>query len=99
MAKKNTAASRAGEEADARGFEELLVEAENLAEKMEEGGLTLDESIRSYEQGVENLRRCADLLRAAEEKVQLLLERNGAFRLEDLDAEADEEDGDDEDEY
>lgn len=96
MAKKNTAVS-GGETPEARGFEELLAEAEGLAEKMEEGGLTLDESIRSYEKGVENLRRCADLLRAAEEKVQVLLEKNGAFRLEDLDA--DEDGDDDEDDY
>ena len=92
MAKKNAADA-------APGFEELLAEAESLAEKMEEGGLSLDESIRAYEKGVENLRRCADLLRTAEEKVQVLLEKNGAFRLEDLDADSDddeeEEDGDD----
>jgi exodeoxyribonuclease VII small subunit len=97
MAKKT--ASDAGD-ATAPGFEELLAEAERLAETMEEGGLGLDESIRSYEKGVENLRRCADLLRAAEEKVQVLLEKNGAFRLEDLDApETDADDDGDEDGY
>lgn len=82
-------------------FEELLAEAETLAEKMEEGGLTLDESIKAYEKGVENLRRCADLLRGAEEKVKVLLEKNGAFRLEELDAEDDADAGydDGEDEY
>ncbi|MDR1745640.1 MAG: exodeoxyribonuclease VII small subunit [Planctomycetota bacterium] len=99
MAKKN--ANAAGEACapdapDAPGFEALLAEAESLAEKMEEGGLSLDESIRAYEKGVEDLRRCADLLRAAEEKVQTLLEKNGAFRLEELDADPDEDgDGDD----
>lgn len=76
-------------------FEELLAEAEMLAEKMEEGGLSLDESLRSYEKGVENLRRCAELLRAAEEKVKVLVEKNGAFRLEELDA-GDDEGGEDE---
>ncbi len=81
MAKKTANAN-----GDAPGFEELLAEAESLAEKMEEGGLTLDESIRSYEKGVEDLRRCAELLRSAEEKVRVLLEKNGAFRLEELDA-------------
>lgn len=71
------------------GFEELLAEAEGLAAKIEDGGLSLDESIRAYEKGALNLRRCADLLRAAEEKVQVLVERNGAFRLGELDAPAD----------
>jgi exodeoxyribonuclease VII small subunit len=82
MAKKTANENDAAEP----GFEELLAEAERLAEGMEDGGLGLDESIRSYEKGVENLRRCADLLRVAEEKVQVLLEKNGAFRLEELDA-------------
>lgn len=97
MAKKNTAV-----ETEAPAFEKLLAEAEDLAEKMDEGGLTLDESIRAYQRGVENLKRCSELLREAEDKVQVLLEKNGAFRLEDLDApEAtdDEEDDDGEDGY
>lgn len=82
------------------GFEDLLAEAETLAGKMEEGGLTLDESIRAYEKGVGNLRRCADLLRAAEDKVQVLLEKNGAFRLEELDRDdPDENDANEEDDY
>ena len=83
MARKTSDAGRES------AFEELLAEAEALAEKMEEGGLSLDESIRAYEKGVLNLRRCADLLRAAEEKVQVLLEKNGTLRLEELDAAAD----------
>lgn len=83
------------------GFEELLAEAEELAEKMEDGGLTLDESIRAYEKGVGNLRRCAGLLRDAEEKVKVLLEKDGGFSLRDLDSNpGDGSDGDDaEDEY
>lgn len=88
----------AGDDA-AASFEELLAEAEGLADKMEEGGLSLDESIRAYERGVGNLRRCAELLRGAEEKVKVLLEKDGGFRLEDLDAPDAEDDADDEDGY
>lgn len=66
-------------------FEDLLTEAESLAEKMEEGGLTLEDSIKAYEKGVENLKRCAELLRGAEEKVKTLIEKNGVFELQDLD--------------
>lgn len=92
MAKKNAASAEA---AGAKGFEELLAEAEALAEKMEDGGLSLDDSIRAYERGVGNLRLCAELLRAAEEKVKVLLEKDGAFALRDLDSgEDDMDDGD-----
>lgn len=80
-------AKKSKNEPETPGFEELLEEAETLAGKIEEGGLSLDESIGAYEKGVENLRRCADLLKAAEEKVQVLLEKNGSFRLEALDPE------------
>ncbi len=78
MAKKDTAP------ADEPGFEQLLAEAEDLAEKMEDGGLSLQDSLAAYEKGVANLRRCADMLRAAEDQVKILLEKNGSFRLEDL---------------
>ena len=74
-------------------FEELLAEAEGLAERMEEGGMPLEESMRAYEKGVDNLRRCAALLRGAEEKVKTLLEKNGTFRLEAQDIDADGDDG------
>lgn len=80
-----------------RGFEELLNEAERLAEELEEGGLPLDGSIRAYEKGIENLRHCAALLKEAEGRVKALLEKNGEFRLEDLEAEDGEVDGDGED--
>lgn len=76
MAKKN--------DAEEPSFEELLAEAESLAEKMEEGGLPLDESMAAYEKGVENLKRCAALLKKAEGKVKTLIEKNGAFSLEDF---------------
>ncbi len=87
MARKNE------EKRDEPGFEDLLAEAETLAGRMEEGGLSLDESLAAYEKGVLNLRLCAGLLREAEEKVKVLIERNGAFRLEDLDP----DDGDSDD--
>ncbi len=69
---------------EGRSFEELLAEAEMLAVKMEEGGLSLEDSIRAYEQGMANLRSSAELLKHAEEKVKILLEHNGLFRLEDF---------------
>lgn len=87
MARKTTGGDTGEQKA---GFEELLAEAEALAERMEEGGLTLDQSLAAYEKGVANLRLCAGLLREAEEKVKLLLEEDGAFRLADLDDDEDE---------
>lgn len=92
-----TMAKKPVEKGEAPGFEDLLAEAESLAEKMEEGGLSLDESLMAYEKGVANLRLCAGLLREAEEKVKVLLEKDGGFSLDDLDADDDADGDDDED--
>jgi exodeoxyribonuclease VII small subunit len=75
-------------------FEELLAEAEEAADALESGELGLEASLARFETGVANLRACARLLSQAEEKVKVLVEESEeAFRLEDLDAEAlDEED-------
>jgi Exonuclease VII small subunit len=92
MAKKSA-------EAETPSFEQLLAEAETLAERMEEGGLSLDDSLAAYARGVENLRLCAGLLKQAEEKVKLLVEEENSFRLEDLDKndDVDGDGGEDED--
>jgi exodeoxyribonuclease VII small subunit len=71
------------------GFEDLLEETEDLVEALEAGELSLDESLAGYEKGIRNLRACAKMLRAAEERVQVLVEETEeVFRLDDLDEEA-----------
>lgn len=87
-------AKQAGKD-ETPGFEELLHEAESLADRMEEGGLSLEQSLAAYERGVRNLRLCAGMLREAEEKVKVLIEKNGAFRLDDLDPDGEDADGGD----
>lgn len=72
------------------GFEELLEATEGIVDTLEGGGLGLEESLKLYEKGVENLRRCAKQLDTAEEKVKILVEKTkGAFALEDFAAEDD----------
>ena len=71
----------------AESFEELLAQTESLVEALEGGALSLDESLKTYEKGIENLRACARLIQQAEEKVKALIEKSaGVFALEDLDA-------------
>lgn len=73
-------------------FEELLGRTEEIVEELEGGEMSLDESLKKYEEGVANLRKCAALIASAEEKVKVLIEEaEGAFSLEDLDAEGEEE--------
>ena len=66
-------------------FETALAELEALVEKMEQGDLTLDESLKQFERGVELTRSCQQALQA-EQKVQILLEKGGEQTLEPLES-------------
>ena len=65
-------------------FEAALTELEALVEKMEQGDLTLDESLKQFERGVQLTRSCQQALQEAEQKVQVLLEKGGQQTLEPL---------------
>ena len=54
-------------------FEDLLGELETLVETMEKGELSLEESLRSFERGIELTRSCQQVLKDAEQKVQVLV--------------------------
>jgi len=69
-------------------FEEALEELERLVSSMEEGELSLEESMKTFEKGVKLTRECQAALKKAEQKVQILLNENGdteAFKIEDED--------------
>ena len=63
-------------------FETSLVELEQLVEQMEQGDISLEESLKSFERGVKLTRTCQKALQEAEQKVQILLEKNGQQTLE-----------------
>ncbi len=66
-------------------FETALAELETLVEKMEQGDLTLDESLKQFERGVQLTRSCQEALKEAEQKVQALLTKNGKETLQPFD--------------
>lgn len=63
-------------------FEDYLSELEQLVEQMEQGDLTLEESLKSFERGIKLTNTCQKALQDAEQKVQILLEKNGKKSLE-----------------
>ena len=63
-------------------FEDSLAELEELVEQMEQGDISLDESLKSFERGIKLTRTCQKSLQEAEQKVQILLEKNGQQTLE-----------------
>lgn len=62
----------ASEPSPVADFERSLDALEHLVEKMEQGDLSLDESLAAYEEGVGLYRRCQTALEAAEMRVRLL---------------------------
>ena len=56
------------------GFESLYRKLEETVSKLEEGGLTLNESLSLYEAGMQLASRCQELLQEAEQKVTRLQE-------------------------
>lgn len=68
----------ASKEATAEGpdFETALEELEALVERMEGGDLSLDESLAAFERGIHLTRRCQQALSEAEQRVQVLMEKD-----------------------
>jgi exodeoxyribonuclease VII small subunit len=54
-------------------FEQALEALEKLVERLEKGELTLEESMRLYEEGVRLSRLCHEKLEEAEGKIEMLL--------------------------
>ncbi|MCX7107860.1 MAG: exodeoxyribonuclease VII small subunit [Methylococcales bacterium] len=63
-------------------FEDSLAEIERLVSQLEQGDLSLEESLKSFERGVTLTRICQKALQEAEQKVQILIEKNGTQTLE-----------------
>lgn len=77
-------------------FDETLQELETLVESLEQGDLSLDESLAGFERGVRLARECRDALVSAEQRVQVLLENeDGSETLAPFAAESEDDPGDD----
>ena len=70
-------------------FEEQLTALESVVERLERGELTLDESVRLFEEGVKLSEACKKELETAEGRIQVLVERGRALVAVDLDVEED----------
>ena len=69
-------------------FEKALEELNTIVSKMEQGGLSLEESLAQFETGVALTRKCQKALEEAEQKVRILMEKNGESILQNYDAES-----------
>ncbi|MDG1582175.1 exodeoxyribonuclease VII small subunit [Pseudomonas sp. GOM6] len=70
----------------AADFETSLAELQTLVERLESGELSLEDSLGAFEQGIRLTRDCQAALAQAEQKVQILLERDGELEEAPFDA-------------
>lgn len=57
-------------------FEEALRKLENIVSRLEEGNISLEESLKLFEEGIRLSRFCTQRLEEAEKRVEILLKGN-----------------------
>lgn len=71
-------------------FEGALDEFEKLVASMEEGDLSLEDSLKKYERGMELSRICNGALEEAEQRVRVLSEKTGELEPSPINEDPDE---------
>ena len=67
-------------------FEEALKRLEKIVGELENGSLSLDESLEKYEEGIRLSKACSKKLEAARKKVEILLKaEDGSVELKPFD--------------
>ena len=70
-------------------FEEAMKRLETIVESLERGDLSLEESLKAFEEGMKLLHFCSKKLEEAEQKVSVLIKESGGkltqqpFEVED----------------
>jgi exodeoxyribonuclease VII small subunit len=67
-----------------RNFEDSLLELEDIVEKLENGQISLQESMEMFERGIKLAGICNQILQESEQRIEQLIERNGEVETCDL---------------
>lgn len=65
-----------------KNFEEKLEELEKIAMQIEDGNLSLEDSISKFEEGIKLSKECTKILDDAEKKINILLENEEGEMVE-----------------
>ncbi|MGM0499445.1 MAG: exodeoxyribonuclease VII small subunit [Bacillota bacterium] len=63
-------------------FESALEKLQKIVEELEKGGLSLDQTLAEFNQGMQLLKFCNQKLDKAEKKIELMLKENNEFTKE-----------------
>ncbi|MCV2403881.1 exodeoxyribonuclease VII small subunit [Marinomonas sp. C2222] len=69
-------------------FEENLTELDSIVTQLESNELSLEEALKAFEKGVKLSNECQSVLTKAEQKVQILLEKQDGEHLENFEPES-----------
>jgi exodeoxyribonuclease VII small subunit len=79
-------------EAQMPGFEDDLKKLETVVEQLERGDLTLDDSVKLFEQGMKLSNACKAELDKAEGRIQVLVHgKKGSMQVAEMEAEEEEQ--------
>jgi len=92
MAKKKSTKAKSDVQ-ELPSFEDSLESLHGVVEQLEDGQLSLSDSLTQYEQGVKHLKNCHAALTEAQQKIELLVkvDKDGNLVTQDFDASATEE--------
>lgn len=62
-----------------KSFEKSLAKLEEITEELESGNLSLEESLTMFDEGVKLAEFCNNKLNEAQQKINLLLKKDGKF--------------------
>ncbi|OGL39635.1 MAG: exodeoxyribonuclease VII small subunit [Candidatus Schekmanbacteria bacterium GWA2_38_11] len=62
-------------------FEVAFSELEKIVKKLEQGNLTLDESIKLFEEGIKLSKICSSKLEEAEKKIEILIKAENGTNI------------------
>lgn len=73
---------------DNKSFEEMMQNLEAIAKDLESGDLSLDDSVKKFEEGMKISKECSKILEDAEKKITILTrDSQGNLKEENFDAE------------
>lgn len=65
-------------------FEDLILKLEDITNKLESDKLSLDESVKLFEDGMKISKKCNEKLEDAEKRITILLKSDDGIKEEDF---------------
>lgn len=65
-------------------FEIAMKQLEEIANELEKGNLSLDESVNKFEDGIKLSKKCSDFLDSAEKKITMLINNGEEIKEENF---------------